>query len=689
MTDLRNLKRFQLRRNLSGNLEDTNPLLKAGEIIIEEDTGKFKIGNGFTLWNDLDHFITKQQILEEVGSGSGSITLPEFSGWFYGDSTITQVLSKIDNYRRQWQISTNMEAGAPWIVFGLFEYPIEWVGWDIESQPFPFTAFLPDNALDGAILLIWNQPTYTNGVYRLPTNSQDNPAELVFDLSYISSQLIGQEIINLDVFDENAFPKRYYLSTISGPLQLVPASADNMLSFAFVSSTNESVSVPPVPNPSTNYAFGKPILCLFAGQDDASQDGFYWVNPTGIRRSNLYNIGSRIGRRIFDVVNGKWWVQNSNLDWTRLENTIDTLDTYTPDDPDKWDSVEPTTKTSALDILADKLVSVRDDLNGVSFTAIQGAVLTNSNLGSDTPLSIGDISLGAFDSINEEWFRIYVPHETENYISGVYSVDEDNKLELISPNIPYKVTLVKIPGETRIFDDFGVNVGDSSFKEMYYFVRAILPNGTSVDGSETIIDNLSIGNYQKYYISDGPNVGLWYTGSDYTTPWARIGVSSSCLVIPLRGEKRGSTYIYTTNNKEYGTANILNSAARTITVWVQNADGSSLTSGIGKAYLPIPKNLHGYSLIDLQLDVIVPSSLGNVVVDINNSAYNTSLLTSQAVIDVGEKSSISSASPSVINYSYNTVTLGESLRIDVVSEGEDVEGLMITFTLIPSNLTPV
>lgn len=41
---------------------DTNPLLGAGEIGFESDTGKFKIGNGSTNWNDLGYFVNQDQV---------------------------------------------------------------------------------------------------------------------------------------------------------------------------------------------------------------------------------------------------------------------------------------------------------------------------------------------------------------------------------------------------------------------------------------------------------------------------------------------------------------------------------------------------------------------------------------------------------------------------------------------------
>lgn len=44
---------FQFKRGLSSAWSKNNPVLAAGEPGFETDTGKLKIGNGTTAWNDL------------------------------------------------------------------------------------------------------------------------------------------------------------------------------------------------------------------------------------------------------------------------------------------------------------------------------------------------------------------------------------------------------------------------------------------------------------------------------------------------------------------------------------------------------------------------------------------------------------------------------------------------------------
>lgn len=47
------ITKIQLRRDSAADWTSTNPTLAEGEIGIETDTGKFKIGDGTTAWNSL------------------------------------------------------------------------------------------------------------------------------------------------------------------------------------------------------------------------------------------------------------------------------------------------------------------------------------------------------------------------------------------------------------------------------------------------------------------------------------------------------------------------------------------------------------------------------------------------------------------------------------------------------------
>jgi len=55
--------KIQVRRDSAADWNITNPSLAEGEIGFETDTGKFKIGNGSSLWSSLDYFIDSSDLL--------------------------------------------------------------------------------------------------------------------------------------------------------------------------------------------------------------------------------------------------------------------------------------------------------------------------------------------------------------------------------------------------------------------------------------------------------------------------------------------------------------------------------------------------------------------------------------------------------------------------------------------------
>jgi hypothetical protein len=48
--------KIQLRRDTSANWTSINPTLASGEVGFETNTGKFKIGNGSSVWSALSYF---------------------------------------------------------------------------------------------------------------------------------------------------------------------------------------------------------------------------------------------------------------------------------------------------------------------------------------------------------------------------------------------------------------------------------------------------------------------------------------------------------------------------------------------------------------------------------------------------------------------------------------------------------
>ena len=59
--------KLRLRTDSAGNWLKANPVLLLGEVGIESDTGKVKIGNGTATWRELPYyFVLKNEILDCV-----------------------------------------------------------------------------------------------------------------------------------------------------------------------------------------------------------------------------------------------------------------------------------------------------------------------------------------------------------------------------------------------------------------------------------------------------------------------------------------------------------------------------------------------------------------------------------------------------------------------------------------------
>ena len=73
MVTIRRIETLQVRRDTSLIWAEKNPPLRSGEIGFETDTNKFKIGDGFTAWNDLAYFVDEDGVsamIQQAGVGN-------------------------------------------------------------------------------------------------------------------------------------------------------------------------------------------------------------------------------------------------------------------------------------------------------------------------------------------------------------------------------------------------------------------------------------------------------------------------------------------------------------------------------------------------------------------------------------------------------------------------------------------
>lgn len=88
---------IQNKRGTSSGLSSANPLLLDGEIIIESDTNKLKVGNGVYYWNELNYLNANTSGINIVNS-SGNFTSLTLNGTVVSVSGHTHTSSNITNF---------------------------------------------------------------------------------------------------------------------------------------------------------------------------------------------------------------------------------------------------------------------------------------------------------------------------------------------------------------------------------------------------------------------------------------------------------------------------------------------------------------------------------------------------------------------------------------------------------------
>ena len=79
--------KLQLRRGTAAQWSAANPLLAEGEMGVELDTGKFKVGNGINRWNQIEYTTNfgnqdvQNSVLNFLTSSTGAVT------WLYNTGT--------------------------------------------------------------------------------------------------------------------------------------------------------------------------------------------------------------------------------------------------------------------------------------------------------------------------------------------------------------------------------------------------------------------------------------------------------------------------------------------------------------------------------------------------------------------------------------------------------------------------
>lgn len=119
-----------------------------------------------------------------------------------------------------------------------------------------------------------------------------------------------------------------------------------------------------------------------------------------------------------------------------------------------------------------------------------------------------------------------------------------------------------------------------------------------------------------------------------------------------------------------------------LTVLVTDPNGSALTTGDGKALIPIDASLNGKNVTAVSGRVTTVSSSGLVTVQMRRVRSGTpaDVLTTKLTIDASEKSSTTAATAAVIDTGNDDMATDDELWIDIDGAGAGAKGLCVTVT---------
>jgi len=125
--------RMQQRRGTAAQWTAANPVLGAGEIGFETDTGKFKIGDGTNQWGSLDYFTTIDEALGDIIDGAPAAlnTLNELAAALDDDANFATTIAN----QLSQKVSVVQRPAAEWTSLNPV-VPMTSIGYEGDTQKF-------------------------------------------------------------------------------------------------------------------------------------------------------------------------------------------------------------------------------------------------------------------------------------------------------------------------------------------------------------------------------------------------------------------------------------------------------------------------------------------------------------------------------------------------------------------------
>jgi hypothetical protein len=206
----------------------------------------------------------------------------------------------------------------------LVPYPAEDFGWNPTTSPFPVALVAPAGTFDNKFLLLVDQLTYKNGIWKFPANAAAGPPEFVIDMTDSAihgNDFLGQRIsinsVAQSIFGEVAVGANF--STGALGYTSINGSAPAIFT---AYTTNINVANPPLQSdgvtPLTDLTGGTPVPILLTAQTNSAENGFWFATASRATRTTLRDRPSGIPDPVVTLfgddgdvaATGSWWVSD-------------------------------------------------------------------------------------------------------------------------------------------------------------------------------------------------------------------------------------------------------------------------------------------------------------------------------------------------------------------------------------------
>jgi len=175
--------------------------------------------------------------------------------------------------------------------------------------------------------------------------------------------------------------------------------------------------------------------------------------------------------------------------------------------------------------------------------------------------------------------------------------------------------------------------------------------------------------------------------SSYTVRCVKLaGTASSSPAVPALTQTRGGTFeiaiaqvrvtsagVITVTDERYPAEN-----TQTMPVLaVGEVETLVASSSIPVRQIIIPEHWHGAVLTNVSAGVFTVSSSGLVTVRVYNATLGQNVLSTNVTIDANERTSLTAATPPVVNATYATLTKGDLFQFFVETAGTGAKGLQV------------